>query len=75
MFLRQIQQDWEHNGGGSGGRIEVLVLDSGVDARIGAGLDGFQYGEEPSQVIGTIGTVWIELHSQNLLWDIWMYIF
>ena len=67
MLLGQVDQDRKDHGGGGRGGIEILVLDGGIDAGIRRFLNGLQNREKPSQGVGDIHRVRIELHLQNLL--------
>ncbi|CAN4049416.1 hypothetical protein LEFCBN_LEFCBN_11710, partial [Dysosmobacter welbionis] len=75
MLLRQIDENGKNHGRRSGGGVEILVLDGGVDAGICRGLNGFQQGKEPAQRIGHVRCIRIQGHLQDLLWYVWIFVF
>ena len=47
----------------------VAVFDGGGNVGICGFLDALQYGEQPTQHIGQIRTIFSESHVENLLWE------
>lgn len=67
MLLCQIDELGKDDSGGGGSGVEIAVLDGGVDAGVGALLQPFQHGKQPSKQIGQVVGLFIELHGQSLL--------
>ena len=63
VLLAQIAENRKDRGRCCSGRVEIPILDGGVDARICCLLYGFVYREQPSERIGNIGAGFIQAHS------------
>ena len=67
MLLRQVDEGRKDQSRCRGCRIEITVLDGGVDPWVGALLHSFQDRKQTAQYIGQIGALFVQFHRHDLL--------